>query len=155
MTTIKIIEGQACLIQPILVNNDLVPVCRELSISTETMISAVKKRMQKCMDALTKAVEKNLILSKTDTVIMYADELQSVRGFNIRSYQAMERVVEVFQDCYNHDVHFVPLQWIDDNFKVLEINQMKKAICDDFAHWSDTASALEELELHAIQKREC
>lgn len=148
MKQIKIIEGKVYLIKEVTPNKTLVPTMRTISIDVEAAIDAIINRMNKCINGLTVAVEKELILNSiTDTVVMYIDQQQSVRGFNIASYEAMNHVLNTLKDFQSHEAAYIPLETITNLFSAAQIGQLKKAMVDYFGRWTDTISALEEIEI--------
>lgn len=86
--------------------------------------------------------------------MFYVDKNQSVRVFNIPSFQAMEKAVEKLQELSAEGVICIPCETMAKKFIHPELNQMKKAIVSHFGHWSDSASALEELEFYVTKQRE-
>lgn len=155
MKQIKVIDGKVCIIKEITANNSLPAVKRELLFSVEQLLYALKQRMGHCINALHEAEEMELITQVTEHQVFYIDKNQSVRAFNIPSFEAMERAVKKLQELDANEVACIPCETMAKDFTRVELNQMKKAIVSRFGHWSDTASALEELEFYTIQKGEC
>lgn len=148
MKQIKVIDGKVYIVKEITPNKNLVPTMRTISIDVEAAIIAITNRMNKCMSDLTVAVEKELILNSiSDTVVMYIDQQQSVRGFNIASYTAMKYVLDTLKDFQSQEAAYIPLETIDNLFSAAQIGQLKKAMVDYFGRWTDTISALEEIEI--------
>lgn len=155
MKQIKVIDGKVCIVKEITSNDSLPTIKRELLFSVEELLHALEQRMTLCMKALHEAVEKNLVTQVTEHQVFYIDKNQSVRAFNIPSFEAMERSVQKLKELAANEVTCIPCETMPKDFTRVELNQMKKAIVSYFECWSDTASALEELEFYVTQKREC
>lgn len=148
MKQVKIIEGKVYLVKEVTPNKSLVPTVRTIAIDVEVAIAAITMRMDKCINGLIVATENDLVLeSSSDRAIMYIDTQQSVRGFNIASYEAMEHVLNTFKDFQSQEAAYLPLETINNLFTAAQIGQLKKAMVDYFGKWTDTISALEELEI--------
>jgi hypothetical protein len=154
MNSIKIIDGRVCIVKEITANVSLPSIKRELLFSVEQLLCALGQRMDHCLNALHEAVEADLVTQVTECQVFYIDKNQSVRAFNIPSFEAMERAVKKLQELNANEVAYIPFETMAQDFTRVELNQMKKAIVSRFGHWSDTASALEELETYKLQ-REC
>jgi hypothetical protein len=154
MKSIKLIDGKVCIVKEVTANFSLPTIQRELLFSVEQLLQPLEKRMDKCINALHEAEEADLITRVTEHQVFYVDKNQSVRAFNIPSFQAMEEAVKKLQELAAIEITCIPCEVIARDFTRAELNQMKKAIVSHFEHWSDTASALEELEVYKIQKRE-
>ena len=155
MKSIKVIDGKVCIVKEVTANTSLPTIKRELLFSVEQLLCALEQRMDHCVNALHEAVEADLVTQTTDCQVFYIDKNQSVRAFNIPSFEAMERAVKKLQELDTNEVACIPCETMAKDFTRVELNQMKKAIVSRFGHWSDTASALEELEFYVTQKREC
>ena len=155
MKSIHIIDGKVCLVKEITQNNSLPTIKRQLLFSVEQLLCALEQRMDHCINALHEAVESDLVTKVTECQVFYIDKNQSVRAFNIPSFDAMERAVNKLKELDANEVACIPCETMAQDFTRAELNQMKKAIVSRFGHWSDTASALEELETYKLQKREC
>lgn len=151
MKSIKIIDGKVCIVKEITANNSLPTIQRQLLFSVEQLLQALEKRMDECINALHEAEEADLITQVTECQVFYVDKNQSVRAFNIPSFQAMEKAVEKLQELSAEGTVCIPCETMAKKFIHPELNQMKKAIVSHFGHWSDTASALEELEVYVTQ----
>lgn len=116
---------------------------------------ALEQRMDACINALHEAEEMDLVTQVTEHQVFYVDKSQSVRAFNIPSFEAMENAVKKLQELAKNEVACIPCETMAKDFTLVELNQMKKAIVSHFERWSDTASALEELETYKLQKRGC
>jgi hypothetical protein len=154
MKSLKVIDGKVCIVKEITANTSLPIIKRELLFSVEQLLCALEQRMDHCINALHEAVEADLVTQVTECLIFYIDKNQSVRAFNIPSFDAMERAVNKLKELDAHEVAYIPCETMAKDFTRVELNQMKKAIVSHFGHWSDTASALEELEFYVTQKRE-
>lgn len=154
MKQIKVIDGKVCIVKEIIANTSLPTIKRELLFSVEQLLCALEKRMDECIDALHVAEEMDLITQVTECQVFYIDKNQSVRAFNIPSFEAMENAVKKLQQLDANEVACIPCETMAKDFTRVELNQMKKAIVSHFGHWSDTASALEELEVYKMQKSE-
>lgn len=154
MKQIKIIDGRVCIVKEITANISLPTIKRELLFSVEQLLCALEKRMDSCINALHEAEEMDLITQVTECQVFYIDKNQSVRAFNIPSFEAMESAVKKLQELDANEVAYIPCETMAKDFTRVELNQMKKAIVSHFGHWSDTASALEELEMYKMQKSE-
>lgn len=154
MKSIKLIDGKVCIVKEITANNSLPTIQRQLLFSVEQLLQALEKRMDECINALHEAEEADLITRVTECQVFYMDKNQSVRAFNIPSFQAMENAVKKLQELDANEVACIPCETMAKDFTRAELNQMKKAIVSHFGHWSDTASALEELEMYKMQERE-
>ena len=155
MHSIKVIDGKVCIVKEITANTSLPTIKRELLFSVEQLLCALEERMDACINALHEAEQMDLVTEVTECQVFYIDKNQSVRAFNITSFEAMERAVKKLQQLDAHEVACIPCETMAKDFTRVELNQMKKAIVSRFGHWSDTASALEELEFYVTQKREC
>lgn len=155
MKSIHIIDGKVCIVKEVTANNSLPTIKRELLFSVEQLLQALEKRMDECINALYEAVEADLVTQVTEYQVFYVDKNQSVRSFNIPSFQAMEKAAKKLQELGANEVAYIPCETMVKDFTRVELNQMKKAIVSHFERWSDTASALEELEFYVTQKREC
>lgn len=155
MKQIKVIDGKVCIVKEITANTSLPTIKRELLFSVEQLLCALEKRMDECINALNTAEEMDLITQVTECQVFYIDKDQSVRTFNIPSFEAMESAVKKLKELAAIEVACIPCETMARDFTHVELNQMKKAIVSYFGHWSDTASALEELETYKMQKREC
>ena len=155
MHSIKVIDGKVCIVKEITANNSLPAIESNLLFSAEQLLCALEQRMDRCINALHEAEERGLITKVTDCQVFYLDKNQIVRAFNIPSFQAMEKAAKKLQDLISDEVVGIPCETMAKNFTYVELNQMKKATVSYFKCWSDTASALEELETYKLQKREC
>lgn len=155
MKSLKVIDGKVCIVKEITANPSLPTIKRELLFSVEQLLCALEQRMDHCINALHEAEEMDLVTQVTECQVFYIDKNQSVRAFNIPSFQAMEQAVKKLQELDAHEVACIPCETMAKDFTRVELNQMKKAVVSRFGHWSDTASALEELEFYVTQKREC
>ena len=155
MQSIKVIAGRVCLIKEVTANVSLPTIKRELLFSVEQLLCALEKRMDECVNALNEAVEKDLVTKVTECQVFYIDKDQSVRAFNVPSFEAMERAVKKLQELNVNEVACIPCKTMAKDFTLVELNQMKKAMVSHFGRWSDTASALEELEFYVKSKRSC
>ena len=155
MNSIKLIDGKVCIVKEVTANNSLPTIKRELLFSVEQLLRALEQRMSLCTKALNEAVEKNLVTQVTEHQVFYIDKNQSVRAFNIPSFEAMERAVKKLQELDANEVAYIPCETMAQDFSKVQLNQMKKAIVSYFECWCDTASALEELELYVTKQREC
>ena len=155
MKSLKIIDGKVCIVKEVTANSSLPTIKRELLFSVEQLLQALEKRMDECINALHEAEEADLITRVTECQVFYVDKNQSVRAFNIPSFQAMESAVKKLQELDTNEVSCIPCETMAKDFTRVELNQMKKAIVSHFGHWSDTVSALEELETYKQQKGEC
>lgn len=153
MKSIKLIDGKVCIVKEITANNSLPTIQRELLFSVEQLLQALEQRMDECINALHEAEEADLITQVTECQVFYIDKNQSVRGFNIPSFQAMERAVKKLKELDANEVACIPCETMAKDFTHGELNQIKKAIVSHFERWSDTASALEELEVYKMQQR--
>lgn len=154
MKSIKVIDGKVCIIKEITPNNSLPTIKRELLFSVENLLCALEQRMDACINALHEAEEMDLVTEVTECQVFYVDKSQSVRAFNIPSFEAMEKAVQKLKELAANEVACIPCETMAKDFTRVELNQMKKAIVSYFERWSDTASALEELETYKLQKRE-
>lgn len=154
MKSLKVIDGKVCIVKEITANPSLPTIKRELLFSVEQLLCALEQRMDHCINALHEAIEMDLVTQVTECQVFYIDKNQSVRAFNIPSFDAMERAVNKLKELDAHEVSCIPCETMAKDFTRVELNQMKKAIVSRFGHWSDTASALEELEFYVTQKRE-
>lgn len=154
MKQIKVIDGKVCIVKEIIANHSLPTIKRELLFSVEQLLCALEQRMDHCINALHEAEQMDLVTEVTECQVFYVDKSQSVRAFNIPSFEAMESAVKKLQQLDANEVACIPCETMAKDFTRVELNQMKKAIVSHFGHWSDTASALEELEVYKIQKRE-
>ena len=155
MKSIKLIDGKVCIVKEITANNSLPTIKRELLFSVEQLLQALEKRMDECINALHEAEKADLVTQVTECQVFYIDKNQSVRAFNIPSFQAMERAVKKLQEMDADGVAYIPCETMAKKFLHPELNQLKKAIVSHFGHWSDSASALEELEFYVTKEREC
>jgi hypothetical protein len=155
MKSIKIIDDKVCIVKEITANNSLPTIKRELLFSVEQLLQALEKRMDECINALHEAEEADLITRVTECQVFYVDKNQSVRAFNIPSFQAMESAVKKLQELAAIEVACIPCEAMAKDFTRAELNQMKKAIVSHFGHWSDSASALEELEFYVTKEKLC
>lgn len=155
MRSLKIIDGKVCIVKEITPNNSLPTIKRELLFSVEQLLCALEQRIDHCVNALNEAIEMDLVTQVTECQVFYIDKNQSVRAFNIPSFDAMENAVKKLQELAAIEVACIPCETMAKDFTRVELNQMKKAIVSYFECWSDTASALEELETYKRQKREC
>lgn len=155
MKSIKVIDGKVCIVKEITPNNSLPTIKRELLFSVEHLLRALEDRMDSCINALHEAEEMGLITQVTEHQVFYVDKSQSVRTFNIPSFEAMEKAVQKLTELAANEVACIPYETMARDFDSRQLNQMKKAIVSYFERWSDTASALEELEMYKLQKREC
>lgn len=151
MKSIHIIDGKACLVKEITQNNSLPTIKRQLLFSVEQLLCALEQRMDHCINALHEAVEADLVTQVTECQVFYIDKNQSVRAFNVPSFYAMETAVKKLKELDANEVACIPCETMAQDFTRVELNQMKKAIVSRFGHWSDTASALEELEFYVTQ----
>lgn len=154
MKQIKVIDGKVCIVKEITANNSLPIINCELLFGVEELLHALEQRMDHCISALHKAVEENLVTQVTEHQVFYIDKNQSVRAFNIPSYEAMEKAVQKLKELAANEVICIPCETMAKDFTCVELNQMKKAIVSYFECWSDTASALEELETYNMKQRE-
>lgn len=154
MNSIKVIDGKVCIVKEIAPNTSLPTIKRELFFSVEQLLHALEERMDRCINALHEAEENDLITQVTEHQVFYVDKSQSVRAFNIPSFEAMEKAVEKLKELAANEVACIPCETMAKNFNRIQLNQMKKAIVSYFECWSDSASALEELETYKLQKRE-
>lgn len=155
MKSIKIIDGKVCIVKEVTANNSLPTIQRQLLFSVEQLLQALEKRMDECINALHEAEEADLITRVTECQVFYVDKSQSVRAFNIPSFQAMESAVKKLQELDANEIACIPCETMAKDFTRVELNQMKKAIVSHFGHWSDTASALEELEFYVTKEKLC
>ena len=155
MKSLKVIDGKVCIIKKITPNTSLPTIKHELLFSTEQLLCALEKRMDSCVNALHEAVEKDLVTQVTEHQVYYIDKNQAIHAFNIPSFEEMEKAAKKLQDLQHDGKIYVPCKTIAGGFNWAQLNQMKKAIVSYFECWSDTASALEELETYKQQKREC
>ena len=155
MRSLKIIDGKVCIVKEITANTSLPTIKRELLFSVEQLLCALEQRIDHCVNALNEAIEMDLVTQVTECQVFYIDQNQSVRAFNIPSFDAMESAVKKLQELVAIEVACIPCETMAKDFTRVELNQMKKAIVSYFERWSDTASALEELEFYVTQKREC
>lgn len=155
MKSIQIIDGKVYIVKEITPNNSLPTTKRELLFSVEQLLRALKQRMNHCINALHEAVKADLVTQVTECQVFYIDKNQSVRSFNIPSFEAMEKAVQKLTEFAANEVACIPCETMARGFDSIQLNQMKKAIVSYFECWSDTASALEELETYKLQKREC
>ena len=155
MKSIHIIDGKVCIVKEITANNNLPTIKRELLFSIEQLLCALEQRMDACINALHEAEQMDLVTDVTEHQVFYIDKSQSVRTFNIPSFEAMKKAVKKLQELAANEVAYIPCETMAKDFTRVELNQMKKAIVSYFERWSDTASALEELETYKLQKREC
>ena len=153
MKSIKIIDGKVCIVKEITANNSLPTIQRQLLFSVEQLLQALEKRMDECINALHEAEEADLITRVTECQVFYVDKSQSVRSFNIPSVQAMENAVNKLQELDANEVACIPCETMAKDFTRVELNQIKKAVTSYFGRWSDSASALEELEFYMAQNR--
>lgn len=154
MRSLQIIDGKVCIVKEITANNNLPTIERELLFSVEQLLQALEKRMDHCINALHEAIERDLVTQVTECQVFYIDKYQSIRVFNIPSFEAMEKAVRKLHDLRIAGNINITCKTLVGGFSKIQLNQMKKAIVSHFGHWSDTASALEELEMHKLQKRE-
>lgn len=154
MRSLKVIDGKVCIVKEIIANTGLPTIKRELLFSVEQLLCALEQRMDHCINALHEAEEMDLVTQVTEHQVFYIDKNQSVRAFNIPSFEAMENAVKKLKELDAHEVACIPCETMAKDFTRVELNQMKKAVVSHFGHWSDTASALEELETYKL-KREC
>lgn len=154
MNSIKIIDGRVCIVKEVTAFTNLPTIKRELLFSVEQLLRALEQRMDQCINALHEAVEKDLVTQVTEHQVFYIDKNQSVRAFNIPSFEAMEKAVQKLTELAANEVACIPCETMARDFNKIQLNQMKKAIVSYFECWSDTASALEELETYKLQKRE-
>ena len=154
MNSIQIIDGKVCLVKEVSANPSLPTIKRELLFSVEQLLCALKKRMDHCISPLQEAIEANLVIQVTECQVFYVDKNQSVRAFNIPSFEAMKEAIKILQDHDEHKVACIPCETMLVDFNRAQLNQIKKAITSHFGHWSDSASALEELEMYKMQERE-
>lgn len=155
MNSIKVLDGKVCIVKEITPNTSLPTIKRELLFSVEQLLCALEKRMDQCINALHEAEQMDLVTEVTECQVFYVDKSQSVRAFNIPSFEAMESAVKKLKELAAIEVACIPCEAMAKDFTRVELNQMKKAIVSYFERWSDTASALEELETYKLQKREC
>ena len=155
MRSLKVIDGKVCIVKEVTANTSLPTIKRELLFSVEQLLCALEQRMDHCINALNEAIEMDLVTQVTACQVFYIDKNQSVRAFNIPSFDAMENAVKKLKELDANEVACIPCETMAKDFTRVELNQMKKAIVSRFGHWSDTASALEELEFYVTQKREC
>ena len=155
MRSLKVIDGKVCIVKEVTANTSLPTIKRELLFSVEQLLCALEQRMDHCVNALNEAIEMDLVTQVTECQVFYIDKSQSVRTFNIPSFDAMENAVKKLQELAANEVAYIPCETMAKDFTRVELNQMKKAIVSYFERWSDTASALEELETYKLQKREC
>lgn len=155
MRSLKVIDGKVCIVKEVTANTSLPTIKRELLFSVEQLLCALEQRMDHCINALNEAIEMDLVTQVTACQVFYIDKNQSVRAFNIPSFDAMENAVKKLKELDANEVACIPCETMAKDFTRVELNQMKKAIVSRFEHWSDTASALEELEFYVTQKREC
>lgn len=153
MKSIHIIDGKVCIVKEVTSNNSLPTIQRQLLFSVEQLLQALEKRMDECINALHEAVEADLITRVTECQVFYVDKNQSVRSFNIPSFQAMENAVKKLQELDANEIACIPCETMAQDFTRAELNQMKKAIVSHFGHWSDSASALEELEFYVTKEK--
>lgn len=153
MKSIKIIDGKVCIVKEVTANTSLPTIKRQLLFSVEQLLCALEQRMDHCINALHEAVEADLVTQVTECQVFYIDKNQSVRAFNIPSFEAMESAVKKLKELAAIEVACIPCETMAKDFTCVELNQMKKAIVSRFGHWSDTASALEELEVYKVQNR--
>lgn len=153
MKSIKLIDGKVCIVKEITANNSLPTIQRQLLFSVEQLLQALEKRMDECINALHEAEEADLITRVTECQVFYVDKNQSVRAFNIPSFEAMENAVKKLQELDANEVACIPCETMAQDFTRVELSQMKKAIVSRFGHWSDTASALEELEFYVTREK--
>lgn len=149
-STIKIIEGKVCLVQEVIKNENLHSYCRELQFDIQTMLEAVTARMKHCIEALQIAVEKQLIMEVGEHNVLYIDENQSVRGFNINSYQAMEGIVTILQSLKEET--YISMDAVDTLFTLHQVAQLKRAMATHFQGWTDSITALDEIEYRKWQQ---
>jgi hypothetical protein len=154
MKSLKVIDGKVCIVKEITANTSLPTIKRELLFSVEQLLRALEERMDSCINALHEAEENDLVTEVTECQVFYVDKSQSVRAFNIPSFEAMESAVKKLKELAAIEVACIPCEAMAKDFTRVELNQMKKAIVSHFERWSDTASALEELETYKL-KREC
>lgn len=155
MRSLKVIDGKVCIVKEVTANTSLPTIKRELLFSVEQLLCALEQRMDHCVNALNEAIEMDLVTQVTECQVFYIDKNQSVRAFNIPSFDAMENAVKKLKELDADEVACIPCETMAKDFTRVELNQMKKAIVSYFERWSDTASALEELETYKLQKREC
>ena len=155
MGQLQIIDGKVYIVKEITSNSCLTATKCELFFNVRTLLSALEQRMTRCIKTLNEAVEKNLVTQITGHQVFYIDENQSVRAFNIPSYEAMKKAVEKLKELDVNEVACISCETMAEKFNRAQLGQMKKAIVSYFECWSDTASALEELETYKLQKREC
>ena len=155
MRSLKVIDGKVCIVKEVTANTSLPTIKRELLFSVEQLLCALEQRMDHCINALHEAEEMYLVTQVTEHQVFYVDKNQSVRAFNIPSFEAMENAVKKLQELAKNEVACIPCETMAKDFTLMELNQVKKAIISYFECWSDTASALEELETYKLQKREC
>lgn len=155
MRSLKVIDGKVCIVKEVTANTSLPTIKRELLFSVEQLLCALEQRMDHCVNALNEAIEMDLVTQVTGCQVFYIGKNQSVRAFNIPSFEAMERAVKKLQELDANEIAYIPCETMAKDFTRVELNQMKKAIVSYFECWSDTASALEELETYKLQKREC
>ena len=155
MRSLKVIDGKVCIVKEVTANTSLPTIKLELLFSVEQLLCALEQRMDHCINALNEAIEMDLVTQVTECQVFYIDKNQSVRAFNIPSFDAMENAVKKLKELDANEVACIPCETMAKDFTRVELNQMKKAIVSSFGHWSDTASALEELEFYVTQKREC
>ena len=148
MRSLQIIDGKVCIVKEITSNNSLPTIESKILFSVEQLLRAFEQRMDHCINALHEAVEKELVTQVTEHQVFYIDKNQLVRAFNIPSFDAMERAARKLQELAANEVACIPCETMAKDFTRVELNQMKKAIVSYFECWSDTASALEELEFH-------
>ena len=153
MKSIHIIDGKVCIVKEITANNSLPTIKRELLFCVEQLLQALEKRMDECINALHEAEEAGLVTQVTECQVFYVDKNQSVRAFNIPSFQAMENAVKKLQELDANEVACIPCETMAKDFTCVELNQIKKAVTSHFGRWSDSASALEELEFYKAQNR--
>lgn len=153
MRSLKVIDGKVCIVKEVTANTSLPTIKRELLFSVEQLLCALEQRMDHCVNALNEAIEMDLVTEVTECQVFYIDKSQSVRAFNIPSFEAMERAVKKLQELDVNEVACIPCETMAKDFTCVESNQMKKAIVSHFGHWSDSASALEELEFYVTKEK--
>lgn len=129
--------------EQIIANESLPKQTEQFVFYKNNLMTALEERMDQCLHDLSIAIKEDKIVQVTKHVITFVYASGVYHKFFIPSYLAMEKALATLSELNNQ----ITVSEFAKKFTKPEINQMKKALVDYEAYWSDTCSALEEIEM--------
>lgn len=113
--------------------------------SVESLIEAIKKRMEHCVTQLQEAYNKQKVFKVEKDVIEYEGG-----WFNISSYEAMKDTLKFLNDIRNNQYIDITPSILND-LTIIQLSQLKKAYVSYYHQWNLGASIIEEYEMFKLQ----